>query len=156
MLMQNAIEIAELSSKQATKEVFLPTMRELVRAYQAFSRYSADHVRKLGLTGPQFDVISTLGNTQGMPLHKLATSTLITKGTLTGIVDRLEQKGLLQRVVPQDNRRSFIAVLTPKGEQLFEEVFPLHIAYLKERFGQLNEQELEQARMVLKRLREIF
>ena len=91
-----------------------------------------------------------------MPLHKLAEMTLITKGTLTGVIDRLEQKGLLRRVVPIGNRRSFIAVLTPEGERVFEEAFPAHIAYLKERFGQLSEKELEQARIVLKRLREIF
>ncbi|HET9113274.1 MAG TPA: MarR family transcriptional regulator, partial [Burkholderiales bacterium] len=86
-------------------------MRELVRAYQAFSHYSAEHIRHAGLTPSQFDVISTLGNTQGMPLHKLADKTLITKGTLTGVIDRLESKGLLQRVVPAGNRRSFMAVL---------------------------------------------
>ncbi len=154
--MKNAIKRHESPSKEATKEAFIPTMRELARAYQAFSHYSADHVRQVGLTPPQFDVISTLGNTPGMPLHKLAESTLITKGTLTGVIDRLEQKGLLRRVVPIGNRRSFIAVLTPKGEQLFEAVFPAHIAYLKERFGQLSEKELEQARTALKRLREVF
>ncbi|WP_119632752.1 MarR family winged helix-turn-helix transcriptional regulator [Methylocaldum marinum] len=141
---------------EAAKEAFIPAMRELVRAYQAFAAYSAEHVRKMGLTPPQFDVISTLGNTTGMPLHKLAEKTLITKGTLTGIVDRLEQKGLLQRVVPAANRRSFIAVLTPEGERVFEEVFPAHMAYLKKRFGQLSERELEQTEMVLARLRELF
>ena len=146
----------ESPTKEAAKEAFIPTMGELVRAYQAFCHYSADHVRKMDLTPPQFDVISTLGNTPGMPLHKLAEKTLITKGTLTGIIDRLEQKGLLRRVVPIGNRRSFIAVLTPEGERVFDEAFPAHIAYLKERFGQLSEKELEQARIVLKRLREIF
>lgn len=140
----------------AAEETFVPMMRELVRAYQAFANYSGVHVRQLGLTPPQFDVICTLGNTPGMPLHKLAEKTLITKGTLTGIVDRLEQKGLLRRVVPADNRRSFIAVLTPEGERVFEQVFPAHMAYLRQRFGQLSEKELEQTTAVLKRLRELF
>jgi DNA-binding MarR family transcriptional regulator len=47
-------------------------------------------------------------------------------------------------------------VLTPEGEQTFESVFPEHTAYLKERFGRLSQQELEEIRLALKKLREIF
>ncbi len=143
-------------AKNIAKEPFISVMRELARAYQAFSHYSAEHIRHAGLTPAQFDVISTLGNTQGMPLHKLADKTLITKGTLTGVIDRLESKGLLQRVVPAGNRRSFMAVLTPAGEELFNEIFPAHIAYLKQRFDALSEKEMEVAATVLTRLRELF
>jgi hypothetical protein len=45
---------------------FLPLMYELVRAYQTFEAYSAAHIRTLGLTAPQFDIVATLGNTEGM------------------------------------------------------------------------------------------
>ncbi|MEB8492371.1 MarR family transcriptional regulator, partial [Acidithiobacillus ferriphilus] len=47
----------------AAKEPFLAVLRELAQAYHAFSAYSAAHVRQLGLTPAQFDVIATLGNT---------------------------------------------------------------------------------------------
>ena len=146
----------QTDANTAALEAFIPTMRELVRAYQAFANYSDKHVRELDLTSPQFDVISTLGNSPGMSMGELAEKTLVTKGTLTGIIDRLEQKGLLRREVPEGNRRSFTIVLTPKGEQTFESVFPVHIAYLKERFDQLDYQELEQLRVALKKLRELF
>jgi DNA-binding MarR family transcriptional regulator len=145
-----------LQSKVAAKEAFLPVMRELVRAYQALYNYSALHIRELGLTPSQFDVISTLGNTSGMSMNKLGEKTLITKGTLTGIIDRLEQKGLVRREVPEENRRSFTIVLTPEGEKVFEEVFPVHIAYLKQRFEDLNPQELIEMQSTLKALRERF
>jgi DNA-binding MarR family transcriptional regulator len=131
-------------------------MRELARAYQALSLYSERHIRQLGLTPPQFDVIATLGNTSGMSMRELAEKTLVTKGTLTGIIDRLEEKKLVRREVPADNRRSFTIVLTPAGEQAFEEVFPTHVAYLKERFDKLDRQELEEIRLALKKLRELF
>ena len=70
---------------------------ELVRAYQAFESYSAAHIRNLGLTAPQFDIIATLGNTSGMSFKDLGEKTLITKGTLTGVIDRLEDKALVDR-----------------------------------------------------------
>ncbi|MBW4615056.1 MAG: MarR family transcriptional regulator [Desmonostoc vinosum HA7617-LM4] len=146
----------QTATQTAASEEFMPIMRELARAYQAFTNYSDAHVRTLGLTPAQFDIISTLGNTSGMSMNKLAEKTLITKGTLTGIIDRLEQKGLVRREVPSDNRRSFTVILTPAGEWAFEQFFPAHIAYLKERFVRLDSQELEQIQLALKKLREVF
>jgi MarR family 2-MHQ and catechol resistance regulon transcriptional repressor len=110
---QNNSPSASSNSKKAlpaTHEVFIPTMRELVRAYQAFADYSAKHLRTLDLTPSQFDVIATLGNTNGMNMTDIATKTLVTKGTLTGIIDRLEKKGLVARVTPPDNRLSLIHI----------------------------------------------
>ncbi len=137
-------------------EPFLAVLRELAEAYHAFSAYSATHVRAMGLTPAQFDVIATLGNTGGLSLSEIARKTLITKGTLTGIVDRLEAKGLLFRRVPAADRRSFHAVLTPAGEMLFTQAFPQHIEYLKRAFLLLAAEELEQTRAHLRRLRECF
>lgn len=140
----------------AAQEPFLPLIKDLVRAYQAFTGYSDTHVRQLGLTPPQFDVIATLGNTAGMTMNVLAEKTLVTKGTLTGIVDRLEQKGLVQRQVPPENRRCFKIVLTPAGEEVFAQIFPAHIAHLKQRFNQLTPAELQQLRQSLSKIRELF
>ncbi|MHB1280537.1 MAG: MarR family winged helix-turn-helix transcriptional regulator [Acidithiobacillus sp.] len=149
---QSSTDLQETTAK----EPFLAVLRELAQAYHAFSAYSDAHVRQLGLTPAQFDVIATLGNTQGMPLSQLAQKTLITKGTLTGIVDRLEEKGLVRREVPVGDRRSFCAVLTPAGEALFAQVFPAHIDYLKRAFTERDEGELEQVRRTLRGLRGRF
>lgn len=146
----------ETAARRATKAAFLPTLRELVRTYQAFSRYSDTHIRELGLTPSQFDVISTLGNTAGMDMKALAAATLVTKGTLTGIVDRLEKKALVRREVPPFNRRSFTVVLTEEGDALFQQIFPAHIAYLQQRFEQLEPSDLEQLRNLLEKLRNQF
>ncbi|MEO1397188.1 MAG: MarR family transcriptional regulator [Cyanobacteria bacterium J06634_5] len=144
-------------AKKATeKPAFLPTMRELARTYQAFSSYSDSHVRAMGLTSPQFDVLATLGGTDGMSMKDLAAATLVTKGTLTGIVDRLEKKELLRREIPPENRRSFTIVLTDAGEALFEKVFPEHIAHLQQRFEKLTTEELQQLQGLLKKLRSQF
>ena len=140
----------------AATEPFMPAMRELVRTYQAFASYADRHIRELGLTPAQFDVIATLGNTSGMSMRDLAEKTLVTKGTLTGIIDRLELKDLVRREVPEGNRRSFTVVLTAKGEEAFKQVFPVHIKHLKQRFEKLEAFELEQLRLLLHKLRDSF
>ncbi|MFS8815998.1 MarR family transcriptional regulator, 2-MHQ and catechol-resistance regulon repressor [Thermostichus sp. MS-CIW-21] len=140
----------------AAREPFLGLLRDLARAYQAFENYAGAHIRQMGLTAPQFDVLVTLGNTPGLTMNVLAQKTLVTKGTLTGIVDRLEQKGLVRREVPPENRRCFKIVLTEEGEKLFEQVFPAHVAYLKERFQKLDPEEMAQIQACLKKLQSIF
>ncbi|MEM8602477.1 MAG: MarR family transcriptional regulator [Cyanobacteria bacterium P01_H01_bin.121] len=135
---------------------FFPMMRELVQAYQVFSSYSDTHIRQLGLTPSQFDVIVTLSTTNGLSMRDLADQTLVTKGTLTGIVDRLEAKNLVRRDVPLGNRRSFTVTLTPEGKALFEQLFPQHLNYLKERFDRLETTELELLKVLLRKLRSVF
>jgi MarR family transcriptional regulator, 2-MHQ and catechol-resistance regulon repressor len=139
-----------------TNEPFLLVVRELARAYQAFSAYSEAHVRQFDLTPAQFDVIATLGNTNGLCMGELGEKTLITKGTLTGVIDRLIKKQLVCRETLLENRRSVIVQLTPEGQAVFDRVFPAHIAHLKERFDKLDASELELLTVLLGRLRQAF
>lgn len=148
--------IPEKSNIHAAKESFIPTMRELVRAYQSFSADSEAHIRQFNLTPAQFDVISTLGNMNGMSMGEIGEKTLITKGTLTGVIDRLIQKQLVVREIPSDNRRNVIVQLTPSGQQVFEQVFPAHISHLKGQFEKLDPSELELLKVLLGRLRQAF
>ncbi|REJ75101.1 MAG: MarR family transcriptional regulator [Acidobacteria bacterium] len=141
------------TSKQARSRPFIPLMRELVRAYQDFERFAVEDLRERGLTSPQADVIFALGNTDGMTCKELGERSLITKGTLTGIIDRLEKKGLVLRTTSPSDRRSVIVELTPAGIELFEQEFPAHIAVLEQRFGSLPEGRREDLRELLVELR---
>lgn len=127
--------------QSVTKPNWLPTLLSVVRAYQTFDAVSDAHIRQLGLTSPQFDIIATLGNTPGMTCREIGERTLITKGTLTGVLDRLEAKDLLTRVVSNEDRRSFTVKLTRKGQDCFEAIFGNHLAYLDRFFAQLSDEE---------------
>ena len=129
------------TGKTIDKPQWLSTLLGVVRAYQAFDLISDTHIRKLGLTSPQFDIIVTLGNTPGLTCGEIGERTLITKGTLTGVLDRLELKGMLTRIVAEEDRRSFKVKLTRKGQACFESVFPTHLAYMDQYFSQLSHEE---------------
>ena len=135
---------------------FLPALRELVLAYQGFERYSAPHIKALGLTTTQFDVIATLGNQPPMTCKELGEKTLVTKGTLTGVLERLEVKGILERKINPEDARSQIISLTPKGQDIFQKVFPEHLTHLGKAFGKLSDDEMLQLQNSLKKLRSIF
>lgn len=140
----------------SAKESFLPVIRALASTFQAFEQFSAQHIRTLGLTPPQFDVIATLGNTAGMSCKELSQKTLITKGTLTGVVDRLIEKGLVQRTPMENDRRSVYISLTPAGEAQFATVFPAHIAHMKVAFDTLTAEQLQDMATALNRLGQAF
>lgn len=135
---------------------FMPVLYELVRAYQAFEAYSASHIRELGLTAPQFDIIATLGNIEFMSFKELGEKTLITKGTLTGVVDRLVAKELVRRVAcPHDGRSQYVQ-LTKAGEKLFAKVFPAHLNFLESVFSEYSKKELEDTAGTLQSLKDAF
>jgi DNA-binding MarR family transcriptional regulator len=106
------------------RERHLKTVRLLAECMQGFERFSGAAVRRCGLTHAQFDILATLGNTPGMCYKELGQKTLITKGTLTGVIERLEQRGLVERSQGSADKRQFFVRLTPAGEALFAEVFP--------------------------------
>jgi len=120
-----------------TRETVLPVLRELVRCYQAFERYSAANIRTFGLTPPQFDIIVTLGNTAGLSFKELGERTLITKGTLTGVIDRLLEKRLVQCTLCRTDARSKIVRLTASGERMFEKIFLPHLEHCRPAFESL-------------------
>ena len=135
---------------------FLSLLRELSCTYQAFEAYSSSHVRSTGLTPAQFDIIATLGNTAGMTSRELGEKTLITKGTLTGVVDRLVDKKLVRRSAFPGDGRCQIIQLTAQGEKLFASVFPAQLAHMRRAFAQFSEKELAEIGDSLSSLREAF
>ena len=145
-----------MSASLTVDRSFLPLIRELVRSYQAFERYSSAHVNELGLTPAQFDVIATLGNTEGMNAKQLGERTLITKGTLTGVVDRLLLKGLVVRLPDPRDGRAQIVRLTEAGQQTFERIFPAHGAHLARVFAGVPQPQRDALEQQLRALREAF
>lgn len=128
----------------------------LAECLQSFERFSGESVRQCGLTHAQFDIIATLGNTQGMTYKELGEKTLITKGTLTGVIDRLEQKGLVERERSCDDKRSYYVRLTAKGEATFRDVFPKVIEHGRQLFSSLSDSDFDDIDASLRKLKHVI
>ncbi len=75
------------------------------------------------LTAPQFAFLAKLFEEDGQPLTSICRSVYCDKPTITGIANRLEQKGFIFKVKDENDRRVIKAVLTEKGRGLQK---PLH------------------------------
>lgn len=136
---------------------YLKVLRPLVEAYLACSRADNRHIRSMRLTPSQFDVIATLGDTEGMTCSELSEATLVTKGTLTGVLDRLEGKGLVRREPVAGDRRATKIRLTGKGVAVFKKTFSAHAAFLRPFFERaLSKNDADQAHRLLTRVRDSF
>lgn len=135
---------------------YLPTLKELVGTYQAFESYAIPHIRSLGLSSVQFDVIATLANQPPMTYRELSEKTLISKTSLTGVIERMEEKGYLLIEANEEDGRSQRIRLSRIGQKTFESVFPAHMAHLNKAFSQLSAQELIEVQSTLRLLKNIF
>jgi MarR family 2-MHQ and catechol resistance regulon transcriptional repressor len=81
---------------------------------------------------------------------------LILKGTMTGVLERLEAKGLIEKIANEEDGRSYKIGLTQSGDNLFQKAFPEHLQYLGKAFSRLSNNEIEQAVSVLKAVKTIF
>ena len=137
-------------------ERFLKSIRLLADCLQSYERLSGQYVRQSGLTHAQFDIIATLGNTPGMSYKELGDKTLITKGTLTGVIERLEQKGLVERQRNDCDKRSFFVKLTGEGEQVFRDVFPEVISQSGKVFAHYTEDDFTALEKTLSELKTVI
>ncbi|MGH7773810.1 MAG: MarR family winged helix-turn-helix transcriptional regulator, partial [Candidatus Binatia bacterium] len=64
-----------------------------------------DDLERLDLTPPQFYVLATIGYAGGLPFGEIGEKMMVTVSNLTGIVDRLEEKGLVARERDAQDRR---------------------------------------------------
>ncbi|MDB5099703.1 MAG: MarR family transcriptional regulator [Cyanobacteria bacterium RYN_339] len=134
----------------------LPELRALYECHTQISRVSNRHTESLGLTGAQFDVLATLGDMPGMTCKALGEATLITKGTLKPVLDRLEDKGLLTRSKDIRDSRQTLVALTPTGQALFESTFYRHVDFMREYFDRLAPEKRHQLTALLRELRQVF
>ncbi len=133
----------------------LKILRPLVEASRAIFEMGDRHIRSMGLTPPQFSVIAELGGTQGMTAVELANSTLHAKASLTGIIDRLVDKGLVERRPIPGDRRAMNVRLTKKGEGLHRKCFVAQANFVRPYFERaLSKKEIPVLQDMLIRLRD--
>jgi MarR family 2-MHQ and catechol resistance regulon transcriptional repressor len=150
--------MSRITFSNASEQDFIPLMNELARAHQLFSLFDAEIHRLSGseLTAPQAKVIFCLGNTDGMTCSEITDKTLITKGTLTGVIDRLEKRGLVNRWGDSDDGRRIIVDLSKEGRKVFKREYPRYVAALKARFDALSKKDREQATALLTKIAALF
>ena len=98
------------------------------------------------MTLPQFDILAQLyREPDGLRLGELSRRTMVTNGNVTGLVDRLEADGLVERTNLDDDRRVTVAKLTKRGRDWFAELARTHEGWVKDLMSEVDEPTLDRA-----------
>ncbi len=97
----------------------------IVRTSNLLSQKGALLFRHFDLTEAQFNVLFVLRHKERMLTQSdLGKRLLVTRASVTSVLDKLEKKGLIKRSVVHGNRRIYHVDLTPKGLELIDQVEP--------------------------------
>jgi DNA-binding MarR family transcriptional regulator len=105
-------------------------------------------------TMPRFDLLANLESEDGQTLAALSRRMLVTAGNLTGLVDRAERDGVVQRRADPKDRRLSRVFLTPKGRALITSLLPHHAEHVGELVSGLDAAERRELRRLLGKLRD--
>src|SRR5262249_37955719 len=90
----------------------------IIYLYTESRRLTKAEATKVGLTGPQLSVVKILDELGDMSLSDLSDRIRAQNSTVTGIVDRMEREGLVDRKRSNEDRRVVRIQLTDKGRRL--------------------------------------
>ena len=113
-----------------------------IRLHRRTSAAIARELKALGLSIPQFDLLSTLTEREGVSQQELAERLYVTKGNVSGLVDRLVEAGLAERRALPGDRRSHALHLTQQGRELAQAGIKAQRDYVDRTLGRLRGADL--------------
>ncbi|MCU0819307.1 MAG: MarR family transcriptional regulator [Beijerinckiaceae bacterium] len=127
-----------------------------LRMHQRGHSAMSGRLRAIGLSVAQFDLLSTLTEDEGITQRDLAERLYVTKGNVSGLVDRLVEAGLVDRKPIPGDRRSHSLHLTTEGRRIAAEGMDVQKRFIQETIGKLPAKDLELLDVTLSRWRETF
>ena len=121
----------------------------LARVFQKVDHATAAGLRTCKLSVAQFDILAQLGTAEGITQQELADRLLVTKGNVSQLLARMEQRALIRRC--QDGRTMRL-YLTPAGRHLHDTTLPAQEALLAACFAALDPTEQQHLLMLLRKL----
>jgi len=145
------MRIMHKKSDQATPE---SAWLAVVQAYQTCSRQYERMLAHFELTIPQFDAliaIRRLGD-DAQPMH-IATSMLVSRGNVSGVLQRLVERGLLERLPHAEDGRAHVLKLTSEGHQLADKAGAAAKLFVRTQLWDCTPAELQHTQDVMRRMR---
>ncbi len=130
----------------------LKAVTVMFRASQAIQEVLRKNAATHGLNLTEFAVLELLYHKGDQPIQMIGKKILISSGSITYVIDKLEQKNYVIRQACPNDRRVTYAALTNQGKTFMDQHFPQHEAKIGELFDQFSDQEMDQTIELLKRI----
>jgi len=124
----------------------------LFRAARAVEKNAFNSVSALGVGLSDFAVLELLLHKGPQPVNTIGRKVLLSSGSITAAVDRLQERGLVLKTTDTNDLRSRIVELTDAGRRLIEEAFAQHAVDMEETMSILRPRERRDLVRLLKKL----
>ncbi|TFH59113.1 MAG: MarR family transcriptional regulator [Gemmatimonadales bacterium] len=124
----------------------------MARAQAAIGAREQRDLSRRGLTRGELGVLDALYFKGPLLVGEIQRKLLVSSGGMTYLIDRLEERGHVERRRAPEDRRSVYAALTPEGEAYFEEIFPGHARGLASSVSVLSQEEQVRLTALLKKV----
>ncbi len=126
----------------------------VVRAYQECNRRYTLMLEHFDLTIPQFDVLSAIHKHDPAATPRMiADELVVTRGNITGLLHRLQERRLVRTRSHETDGRSFYCELTPSGRRLFENARKAASRFIAEQLSPFSDDEVRDTREMMTRMR---
>lgn len=124
----------------------------LARAYRAMAARARRDVERHGLAPSEFAALEALYHKGDLPVGNVSERVLLTSGSMTHVVDKLERRGLLaRRRCAEDQRITYLSI-TSAGRALMASIFPAHAEAIRQATAGLGPDDKRALIVLLKRL----
>ena len=124
----------------------------LWKAYESLHAHAVRHIHSLGLGFSDFSVLEVLLHKGPTPVNTIGDLVHLTSGSITAAIDRMEDKGLVERCSHPTDGRARVVHLTEAGKKLIKCAFADHEAAMERAASGLAPEERLQAVALLKKL----
>lgn len=130
----------------------LKAVTVLIRAADAIHDAIKCDAAGYGLNATEFSVLELLYHQGRQPIQAIGKRVLIASSSITYVVDKLEQKGYVEREACKEDRRVTYASLTDGGQELMKRIFPEHERQMDTLFAGLEPAEVAELIEKLKKV----
>jgi MarR family transcriptional regulator, 2-MHQ and catechol-resistance regulon repressor len=113
----------------------------LWKAARSLEAHSTRSIARFRCSPTDFGVLEALFHKGPLTVKQVGEKVLLTSGSMTAAVDRLEARGLVTRHNDATDRRARIIKLTPKGHKLIERAFAEHRKTMEEAVSGFSEED---------------
>ncbi len=127
-----------------------------LRLHQRLTGIVSTWLKGVGLSIAQFDALTVLGENEGITQQALAGRLYVTKGNVSGLIDRLVAAGLVERRAIPGDRRSHALHITAEGRSMVAKGLAEQADFVGRTLGKLPEGDVVQLGRLLSQWRDIL
>lgn len=138
-----------MSEKREPIEVW----RAMVETWKVWKKGVEKNLERINLGSTEYSILRYLTEEGSMPMVQMANNIMVTQGWITGLIDSMEGRKLVERTRSRDDRRVIELNITKEGSKVFERAKKVHLEYIENCIKHMDDETVNSTVKLLKDLR---